>query len=56
MERCLLSSEKKLCVCGYYVYNDIKEAAVGEMLVYMREPRNAHNRYAVAVKKDGTVF
>ena len=30
MERWLLSSEKKLCVCGYHVY-DIWEAAVGEM-------------------------
>ena len=32
------------------------EAAVGEMLVWVREPRNAHDRYAVTVKKDGTVF
>ena len=38
---------------GYHVYNDIWEAAVGETLVCVREPRNAHDRYAVAVEKDG---
>ena len=38
---------KKLCVCGYHVFNDIWEAAVGEMLFCMREPRNAHDRYTV---------
>ena len=35
MERWLLSSEKKLSMCGYHVYNDIWEAAVGETLVCM---------------------
>ena len=41
---------KKLCKRGYhvYMYNDIWEAAVGEMLVCVREPRNAHDRYTVA--------
>ena len=34
---------KKLYVHGYHVYNDIWEVAVGEMLVCMREPRNAHD-------------
>ena len=38
---------KKLCVHGYHVYNDIWETAVGEMSVCMREPRNAHGRYAM---------
>ena len=47
---------KKLCVRGYHVYDEIWEAAVGEMLVCVREPRNAHDRYAVAVEKDGTVI
>ena len=32
------------------------EAAVGEMLVCVREPRNAHDRYEVAGEKDGTVI
>ena len=39
---------KKLCVRGYHVYNDIREAAVRETLVCVREPRNAHDRYAAA--------
>ena len=30
------------------------EAAVGEALVYEREPKNAFDRYAVAVIKEGT--
>ena len=46
---------KKLCVRGYHVNNDIWEA-VGEMLLCVREPRNAHDKYAVAVEKDGMVI
>ena len=39
---------KKLCVRGYNTYNNIIwETSVGKMLVCMREPRNAHDRYAV---------
>ena len=41
---------------GCHVYNKISETAVGEMLVCMREPRNAHDKYAVEVEKDGTVI
>ena len=41
---------------GYYVYNDIWEAVVGETLLCVREPRNAHDRYAVVVEKDSTVI
>ena len=41
---------------GYHVYNDIWEAAVGETLVCIREPRNTHDRYAVTVEKDGMVI
>ena len=44
---------KKLCVRGYHVYKDILEAAVGETLSCVRESRNACDRYAVAVEKDG---
>ena len=36
-------------VGGYHVY---KAAAIGEELVCTREPTNAANRYAVAVKKE----
>ena len=44
----------ELCVRGYYVYKDIWEAAIGEELLCERETRNAKDRYAVAVKRDGT--
>ena len=32
------------------------EAAVGEFLESEREPKNTSNRYAVAVKKEGTII
>ena len=44
----------KLCVRGYHVYKDIQEAAIGEKLSCEQETRNTKDRYAVAVKKDGT--
>ena len=44
------------CIRGYHVYREIWEAATGEVLVCEREPRNARDRYAVAVKKDGCVI
>ena len=47
---------RALCVRGYHVYREIWEAAVGEVLICEREPRNAKDGYAVAVKKDGTVI
>ena len=47
---------KKLCMHGHHVNNDIWEAGVGEMLVCMRELRNAHDRYAVVIEKDGMVI
>ena len=43
------------CVCGYHVYREIWEAAVGETLVCEREPQNGKDRYAVAVKKNETI-
>ena len=46
---------KKLCMRGYHVYNDIWEAAVGEMLVCVREPRNAHDSYVVIIR-GGKIF
>ena len=39
-----------------FTCNDIWEAAVGETLICVREPRNAHDRYTVAVEKDSTVI
>ena len=48
--------ERACCVRSYHIYKEIWEAAVGEILVCEREPRNAADRYAVAVKKDGTII
>ena len=48
--------ERDLCVRGFHVYRDIWEAAVGEVLDCEREPGNAKDRYAVAVKKNATVI
>ena len=39
------------CIRGYHVYKD-KDAAIGEVLVCEREPRNVEDRYAIAVKKE----
>ena len=40
---------------GYHVYKEVWEA-VGEALVCEKEPKNASDRYAVAVKKEGTII
>ena len=45
-----------VCVHGYDVYKEIWEVAVGKILSCEREPRNAADRYAVAVKKDRTII
>lgn len=37
------------------MYKDVWEAAVGEVLICEREPDNDSDRYAVAVKKEGTI-
>ena len=47
---------KDLCILGYHAYHGIWKAVVGETLVCMREPQNVHDKYAIAVKKDGTVI
>ena len=52
METC----ERNSCVRGYHVYRTIWDAAIGEDLVCEREPTNEHDRYAVAVKKDGIII
>ena len=47
--------ERSCCIRGYHVYKEVWEASVGETLTYEREPGNAADRYAVAVKKDGSI-
>ena len=42
------------CIRGYHVYKETWEATCGEVLVCERDIRNMEDRYAVAVKKDGT--
>ena len=44
--------EKSCCVQGYNVYKAVRTASVGEPLIREREPENASDRYAVAVKKE----
>ena len=43
------------CVRGYHVYQDVWDAAIGEILTCEREPSNSQDRYAVAVKKEGSI-
>ena len=44
------------CVRGHHLYKGIWNPVVGEVLQCEREPRNAADRYAVAVTKGGVVF
>ena len=46
-----ISFSVEAVVRGYHVYRDIWIAAVGEVLPCEREPINAVDRFAVAVKK-----
>ena len=48
--------ERACCIRGYHIYKDIWEAVVGEELTCERETENTHDRYAVAVKRRGTVI
>ena len=50
MTRKIDECEWALCVRDYHVFCEIWEAAVGEVLTCEREPRNAKDGYAVAVK------
>ena len=47
--------ERRCCVRDYHVYKEVWAAAVGEVLICEREPDNASDRYAVAVKREGTI-
>jgi len=44
--------ERKCCIRSYHVYKEVWEAAVEESSVCKREPKNASDRYDVAVKKE----
>ena len=48
--------QRACCVHGYNVYGGIWEAAIGEVLVCEREPRNTADRYAMAVKRSGSMI
>ena len=44
------------CIRGYHVYKKVWAATVGEALMCEREPKNSSDRYAVAVKNEGTII
>ena len=46
--------ERNSCVRGYHIYKNIWDAVIGEELQCERELDNESDRYAVAVKKDGS--
>ena len=50
--------EQNLCIRRYmyHVYREIWEAAVGETFECAVEPGNAHEKFAVAIEKDGIVI
>ena len=48
--------ERPCCIRGYHICKEIWDAAAGEALVCQREPQNGRDRYAVVVKKEGTVI
>ena len=48
--------ERPCCIRGYHIYKEIMDAAAGGALVCEREPQNGRDRYAVVVKKEGTVI
>ena len=45
-----------LCVREYHVYQKVWEAVLGETLNCVRESRNSHDWYAVAVKKNKVII
>ena len=48
--------ERVCCFRGYHVYKEIWEVATREILICERELHNGRDRYAVAVKKSGTII
>ena len=43
------------CVRGYHLYQDVWDGAIGEILTCERKPSNSRDRYAVVVKKEGSI-
>ena len=48
--------EKRCCIRGYHIYQEVWAAAVGEELVCEREMDNSYDYYAVAVKRIGNII
>ena len=48
--------ERNSCVHGYHIYKNIWDVVIGEELQCERELDNESDRYAVAVKKDGSII
>ena len=49
------SLEVQSYVRGYHVYKDIWNPRIGEVLPLEREPNNSEDRFAVALKRTGSV-
>ena len=43
------------CVRGYHAYQNVWDAAIGEILTCEMEPSNSQDHYAVAVKKEDSI-
>ena len=48
--------ERNSCVHGQHIYKNVWDAIIGEELQCERELVNESDRYAVAVRKDGTII
>lgn len=46
---------RESCIRGHHIYKEIWDPTVGEVVQCKREPRNAADRYSVAVTKGGVV-
>ena len=46
---------KRNCICCYHVYKKVWAATVEEALMCKKEPKISSDRYAVAVKNEGTI-
>ena len=53
----MMADEERIasCIRGCYIYKTVWKARIGEVLLCVREPTNAIDRYAVSVFKNGTV-
>ena len=48
--------ERNCYIRGYHVYHSIWDGTVGKELLCKRKLTNLHDRYAIAVIKDGNVI